>query len=116
VDALIDEVAARQSVFATYADLFRLAEIQPFNAPALRQLQANLAAGGLRADQQMRRLGRLMALADLRGWMFFYPIQLATLWNVHVLWLLERWQRTGGVHARAWLEALGDFEPLAPLG
>jgi DNA mismatch repair ATPase MutS len=56
-----------------------------------------------------------MALADLRGWMFFYPIQLATLWNVHVLWLLERWQRTAGIRARVWLDALGDFEALAAL-
>jgi len=47
--------------------------------------------------------------------MFFYPIQLATLWNVHVLWLLERWQRAAGAHARAWLAALGDFEALAAL-
>jgi DNA mismatch repair ATPase MutS len=56
-----------------------------------------------------------MALADLRGWMFFYPIQIATLWNVHVLWLLERWQHAAGARARAWLAALGDFEALAAL-
>ena len=83
-------------MFATYAELFKLLGDQPFAAPALRQLQRDLAADGVRADQQMARLGRLMALADLRGWMFFYPIQLATLWNVHVLWLLERWQRAAG--------------------
>src|SRR4029078_7306457 len=58
---------------------------------------------------------RLMALADLRGWMFFYPIQLATLWNVHVLWLLERWQHAAGAQALAWLAALGDFEAFAAL-
>jgi hypothetical protein len=115
VDAAIDAVAERQAVFATYGDLFKLLGDQPFAAHALRQLQGNLVADGVRADQQMRRLGRLMALADLRGWMFFYPIQLATLWNVHVLWLLEGWQRAAGGSARAWLDALGDFEALAAL-
>jgi hypothetical protein len=115
VDAAIDAVAERQAVFATYAELFKLLCDQPFAAPALRQLQGELVADGLRADQQMRRLGRLMALADLRGWMFFYPIQLATLWNVHVLWLLEGWRRAAGGSARAWLDALGDFEALAAL-
>jgi len=115
VDDLIDGVAERQIVFATYAALFKLLGDQQFAAPALRQLQRDLSAAGVRADHQMARLGRLMALADLRGWMFFYPIQIATLWNVHVLWLLERWQRAAGAHARAWLAALGDFEALASL-
>jgi hypothetical protein len=115
VDNRIDAVAERQSVFATYAALFKLLGDQQFAAPALRQLQHDLSADSVRADQQMARLGRLMALADLRGWMFFYPIQLATLWNVHVLWLLERWQRAAGARARAWLAALGDFEALAAL-
>jgi hypothetical protein len=115
VDQVIDAAAERQTVFATYAELFQLLGDQSFAAPALLQLQRELAAEGVRADRQMRRLGRIMALADLRGWMFFYPIQLATLWNVHVLWLLERWQRAAGSRARAWLDALGDFEALAAL-
>jgi hypothetical protein len=115
VDAIIDEVAERQGVFATYAEIFGLVAAQPFAAPALADLQARLSAGGLRADQQMRRLSRLIALADLRGWMFFYPVQIATLWNVHVLWLLERWQRDAGAAARRWLLALGELEALAAL-
>ncbi|MEO7912586.1 MAG: MutS family DNA mismatch repair protein [Roseiflexaceae bacterium] len=115
VDAEIDAVAERQMVFATYAELFKLIGDQLFSAPALQQLQRELSAENVRADQQMARLGRLMALADLRGWMFFYPIQLATLWNVHVLWLLERWQCAAGARARSWLAALGDFEALAAL-
>lgn len=115
VDATIDMVAEQQGVFTTYAEIFRLVEAQPFAAPALARLQGDLAAGHLRADQQMRRLNRLMALADLRGWMFFYPIQIATLWNVHVLWLLERWQREAGPSARRWLAVLGELEALAAL-
>jgi hypothetical protein len=114
-DAIVDEVAERQGVFATYAEIFRLVEAQPFAAPMLRELQGSLSAGHLQADQQMRRLNRLMALADLRGWMFFYPIQILTLWNVHVLWLLERWQSDAGGSARRWLAALGEIEALAAL-
>ena len=115
VDALLDEVAERQEIFATYAAMFAQISDQPFAAPALRELQNSLTAGGLRADAQMRRLARIVALADLRGWMFFYPIQIATLWNVHVLWLLERWRAVAGARARDWLAALGDAEALAAL-
>jgi hypothetical protein len=115
VDREINEIAERQQVFATYAEVFHMLGSQPFGAPELRRLQGELAAAGLRADRQMRRLTRLMALADLRGWMFFYPIQLATLWNVHVLWLLDRWRQAVGGSARHWLAALGEFEALAAL-
>jgi hypothetical protein len=115
VNQEIDEVAERQQVFATYAELFQMLNSQPFGAPELRRLQADLAAAGLRADRHMRRISRLMALADLRGWMFFYPIQLATLWNVHVLWLLDGWRHAAGGSARRWLATLGEFEALAAL-
>jgi len=115
VDREIDEVAERQQVLATYAEAFQMLGSQPFGAPELRRIQGELVAAGQRADQQMRRLSRLMALVDLRGWMFFYPIQLATLWNVHVLWLLDRWRQAVGGSARRWLVALGEFEALAAL-
>ncbi len=115
VDELIDRVAERQEVFHTYADLFHLITAQPSAAPELRRLQADLSAGGLSAARQIRRLARLMPLADLRRWMFFLPIQLVTLWNVHLLWLLEHWQQVAGKQARGWLMALGETEALAAL-
>ncbi|MFL5803823.1 MAG: MutS-related protein [Roseiflexaceae bacterium] len=115
VDQLIDAVAERQEACRTYADLFCMIGAQRFAAPLLREIQSRLAAGGLSAEAQMRRLARLMVLADLRGWMFFFVIQVLTLWNVHVLWLLERWQRVGGAHAPDWLAALGETEALIAL-
>jgi DNA mismatch repair ATPase MutS len=100
-------------VFRTYADLFALVESQSFEAAALRALQQRLTAGHLRADQQLRRLGRRMPLADFRMFLLFAPIQWLTLWTFHVLWLLERWQRDAGASVRRWLDALGEFEALA---
>jgi len=115
VDAIIDQVATRQEVFAAYGALFRLLAAQRFEAPELRRLLDAMAAGGVRADQQMRRLGRLMPLADIRQWIFFAAIQVTTLWSVHLLWLLERWQSEAGRHARSWLTALGELEALVAL-
>jgi DNA mismatch repair ATPase MutS len=63
----------------------------------------------------MRRFARIMVLADIRSWMFFFVIQVLTLWNVHVLWLLERWQRDAGAHVTDWLAALGETEALMAL-
>ena len=111
----IDQVAERQSVFRGYADMFRLFAVEQFTAPELQRLQAALSAGNLDAAEQMRRLARLMPLADIRGWMFFFLIQITTLWDIHLLWLLERWQRVAGKQARAWLHALSEFEALCAL-
>ncbi len=115
VDAILDRVVARQRIFRAYADLFALVEAQSFEAEALRTIQQRLTAGHLRADQQLRRLGRRMPLADFRMFLFFAPIQWLTLWTFHVLWLLERWQRDAGSSVRRWLDALGELEALAAL-
>lgn len=115
VELKIEQVGAPQEVYTSYADLFARVTTANFNAAELRRLQSVLSAGNLRADQQMRRLARLMPLAEVRKWMFFFPVQVATLWSFHVLWLLERWQREAGPHTRTWLAALGEFEALAAL-
>ena len=115
VDDDINRVAAQQGVFESYAALFELFTAHPTVAPALRELQERLGTGPLRADVQMRRLARLMPLVDIRRSIYFFPVEVATLWSFHVLWLLEGWQRNVGVHVRTWLEALGEAEALAAL-
>jgi hypothetical protein len=115
VDSSIDAVAERQETLRAYAALFAQLGTQPWRAAALRDVQAQLHAGQLRADQQLGRLAALMPLADLRGWMFFVPIQLLTLWNFHVLYLLERWRLASGARVGPWLDALGECEALAAL-
>lgn len=121
--ATIAEVEAEQQVFATYAQTFTLLSAQTFAAPALQHLQAALgpqaAAAGHRqtgsAVQMMGRLQRLMPLASIRRWLLFMPVELLTLWNLHLLWLLEGWQAQAGAQVAAWLNALGEFEALAAL-
>ncbi|GAB4195955.1 MAG: MutS family DNA mismatch repair protein [Roseiflexaceae bacterium] len=115
INEIIEGLTARQSVFLTYAELFDLVGAQPLQAPRLRQLQHDLADGALSAGPQMHRLARLMPLADVRNALLFTPVRIALLWDIHVLWLLERWQRSAGPRARAWLTLLGEFEALAAL-
>ncbi|NOK58683.1 MAG: hypothetical protein GFH27_549301n289 [Chloroflexi bacterium AL-W] len=115
VNAIIERVAAQNNVFEAYANLFQIVTTHTFTSPALQTLLNRLSSTQLRADQEMRRMGRIMPLAEIRGWMFFLFIQLATLWTFHVLWLLERWQRSAGPYTRTWLTALGDIEALTAL-
>lgn len=115
VDQQIDAISERQEVCRTYAELFSLIGQQNFQAPLLHKLQARLTANQRSATDQMRRFARIMVLADIRKWMFFFVVQILTLWNVHVLWLLERWQYDTGAHVADWLAVLGETEALNAL-
>jgi len=119
VEGILEEVAERQAVFRPYAGIFHLITSQPFAAPALRRVRGELAGAsvcGASAEEQMRRLGRIMQFGDLRLSMFFAVIQATTLWNFHTLWLLERWRRGAGASVRGWLDTLSELDALAALG
>jgi hypothetical protein len=115
VDGVIDQVSERQSAFRPYAELFALLSARRFEAPLLRGIQDELAAGDLRAAQQMRALARIMTLADLRLSILEPFLQIGLLWNFHVLRQLERWQHAAGHEVRAWMETLSEMESLAAL-
>ncbi len=67
------------------------------------------------AIAELRRLGGIMDLADLRFSQIHGVIQAFTLWDVHVLALAEAWKARAGTRARIWFAALGEFEALSSL-
>jgi hypothetical protein len=103
------------AVFRNLPPAIQLVAEAPFRSAALKALQGRLHAGPLVAHRQLKRLERIMELADTRRNMFHVVLHLLTLWDFHVLFLLERWQSAAGPHARAWLRALGEAEALSAL-
>jgi energy-coupling factor transporter ATP-binding protein EcfA2 len=98
-----------------YADTLAHLDVPGFQAPALQKLQAALRADGRPAAEEIRRLHKIVRLAQPASSMVYPVIELTTLWNVHVLHLLERWQAKDGPRVRGWLMALGEAEALAAL-
>lgn len=107
----------RSGVFRHYSGLFRLLEESEFGSPLLRRVQGELRATPENdaASREMRGLERLMEMADLRFSQLHLPVQAVTLWDVHVLEALDRWQRAAGPRIRAWFAALGEAEAVAGL-
>lgn len=73
------------------------------------------ATGGI--SQQLGYVGWIIALANIRHnalffFMVYIPIQLAMLWDFHILDILERWQQKHGKKVRTWFETLGEVEAL----
>ncbi len=113
--ATIAEVVTEQRAIAAYAGQLDVLAAADFTDPALRRLLERLGSGERGAPAMLRRLGRLTGMAIPPSSVLYVPIQALTLWDVHVLFALERWKRDGGRDARRWLEALGEAEALAAL-
>ncbi len=106
----------REGMFHGYPEMFEAVASSSFRSGRLRDLQDALAAGGLSAAAQMKRLARLMHLADLRSSGATYAFaQLILLWDFHVLRAVERWHEAAGGQVHRWLSALAELESLASL-
>ncbi|HYL05464.1 MAG TPA: hypothetical protein VE075_05460 [Thermoanaerobaculia bacterium] len=133
----LGRVSASRDEMVLYTAALRHAAAQRFASPRLAALEAALRApaeerrrrDGARAKGARGRLGERPAdawlallesrlgLADARhSAPLHFVLQVLTLWDFHVLALLESWQRTAGRRARGWLMALGEIEALAALG
>jgi hypothetical protein len=111
----LDDAFGREGMFTHYPELIALVTHASFESALLRGIEHRLGQDGEPADRQLEGLRRLMHLADLRLSSLHVPVFLVTLWDVHVLRALERWQGAHGAAARDWLAALGELEALASL-
>ncbi|MGI8643770.1 MAG: MutS-related protein [Thermomicrobiales bacterium] len=112
---ILATVATQQRAMLRYADMLCVLLDMPLEARLTREWQASLTAGTGDAPATLRRLDRLASRLIPRGTLLYIPIQALTLWDIHLLAALERWQADAGQHARAWLTVLGEMEALSSL-
>lgn len=99
-----------------YADLLeRAASIEPVS-PRLRQLIEEIGGSDQTASEALHSLERRTRLVLPPDAWANIILQIVVLWDIHLLSMLEDWQRTNGRKLRAWLEALGEIEALVALG
>jgi membrane protein implicated in regulation of membrane protease activity len=111
-----DKVEAREGEFQLYSEALERIAGKPHTSAELRRIAGGLAAGNEPAHRWMDLLHRRVALSDVRHSAYLLlPLQSLFCWDLHVLWLLELWQRDAGPSVRAWLAALGRFEALSAL-
>lgn len=108
-------VAPLHHAIAGYRDMFGMIANDDVDSPDLRRIRETLGSGPLGAMTLVSRLTRISSLAIPRGSILYFPLQMALLWDVHVLHALEGWKRANGDRSRSWLEAAGEWEALAAL-
>lgn len=112
---VFDQAFGREPLFTYYPDMIRAVGAASFHSPLLQAIARRFVQEEVPADSRLHRLQRLMHRADLRMSSMHVPVFLLTMWDVHVLLSLERWQRACGMAVRDWLAALGEIEALGAL-
>lgn len=109
-------VAARRGYVEAFVGLFTIAETASFESELLQALQKQIYDSGRGGTASLRRLDRWAGLAELRHQ---FPIHLAAnvflMWDVHVLYGLERWKEEATAKMAEQFEAVGMLEALATL-
>jgi DNA mismatch repair ATPase MutS len=112
----MEAASAGQERFERYAAILGLLLEVEVESRALRDLQAVVRSSNVAAEEELGRLGRRVAWAEVRhSSMAHAPLQAALAWDVHALRGLEQWKARSGRHVRDWLEALGELEALCAL-
>jgi energy-coupling factor transporter ATP-binding protein EcfA2 len=114
----LERVSARRDEMMRYVAALRhvAAESGAAASPCLRQLEQELTTAGRPAYASLALLENRLGLADARhAAPVHFGLQALLLWDLHILALLETWQRGDGRKARRWLGALGEIEALSAL-
>jgi MutS domain V/MutS domain III len=116
LEETLNRVSAREGELLRYAEAMEIVVGRPAKAEALRRNAGLLTPEGVPAHRWMDLLHRRVVKADARhsATLHFF-LQLLLLWDFHMVWLLERWQRDAGRRVRGWLAALGETEALSAL-
>lgn len=115
IHQIFEQISANVGQIKEYVKLFESVVSCDGDSERLRAIRSAIGHDADSAIASLRRLGRIMDLADLRFSQIHGIIQALTLWDIHVLALAEAWKARSGARARQWFAALGEFEALSAL-
>lgn len=109
-------VAARRGYVESLQRMLVLIEQQSFESEKLQDLAQRVRVGGRPPSAYMARLDRWAGLAEFyTQFPLHFFVNLAVLWDLHVLLRLEKWNRDVGQGLAGAFTALGEIEALASL-
>lgn len=100
----------------SFRALFQHAEQLKGQALRLQAIGKALISTDQLASEAIGQLAQLTEGLNYRRNPYFYLLfGIATLWDVHYLFRLERWRKEHGPHLSRWFEALGELEAINSL-
>lgn len=115
IHLVFDRVTRGEENAGRHAPLLEVLGSMPGDGDLLEQAR-RAVSGSPDAASALERLEQVISASDVRrNALAHLPLQLLFLWDVHLLWLLERWQRRFGDRAREWFDAVGRVDVLLAL-
>ncbi len=113
IGAMWEALSMGERGFIRFEETFAAIDAQKFSGARLADLQRGLMEGPP-VSARLRTFARLMGFAELKHSGQMHPIINAlTLWDLLVLFRIDRWRETLGKGARKWFESLAEFEALS---
>jgi len=116
---VFNKVSSQANEAMHYVNLFDMAADYPAKSEKLQTLQSRLKRTEDGAQPNVKRLGILIWLANMRRhgmlFVFYMILEFLFFWDAHTLDLLERWKAKNGNRSRAWFADLGEWEALCAI-
>lgn len=113
IGAMWEALSMGERGFVRFEETFRAIDAQKFQGARLSALQLGLMDGPP-VSARLKQFARLMGFAELKHSGQMHPIINAlTLWDLLVLFRIDRWRETHGQGVRRWFESLAELEALS---
>ncbi len=114
-EAILEDAAEAAHGLGLLSGVVGRLEAERFAGGRLAELRAALDVEGQPPSRRLARLNALMALVDSRDHMLVRLAGPLLMWDLHLVYAIERWRRTSGPALRRWLAAVGEMEALLSL-
>jgi hypothetical protein len=115
VNHILGAVNAPARDLRLLGELLGRLEREPFTAPRLLELRAELETEGVPPSQQIRHLQKLIERNDASRNQGFALFARLVLWSTQCAIAIERWRRQSGPKIGRWLGAVAEIEALSSL-
>jgi DNA mismatch repair ATPase MutS len=112
-----NQVSRSDEQLKSFNKLLKLIENKEFKSGKLIQLQKKIKGEGTAASSHIYRLSKLGKRLDYRLNVYVsFFLNLFLLWDLHHVFLIEKWKNIHKDTVPQWFESIGSFEALIGLG
>ena len=107
----LDTIYQYKDSILIYNKLLKHIEKKNFSSEYLSNLKDKLVnKDGVKASFQIKKLVNLVTVISDRKNIYYFPINILTLWDYQCLINLQRFKKTSASYLKTWLEVIGEIE------